>query len=300
MSISHCTCTRSTCTCDRYTGQTIAIASLHGKQRILRRPLRVGLGLNLQLASSVNTDCFGSFSGELTRTADAATTCRHKAEAAMEALGLDLGIASEGSFGPHPAVPLLPVGQEWMTFVDRRDELVISEQLISRSTNYSSCTGADPETISGWLQQVGFPRHALMVRPHQPDTMPTAPWLIKGVSSGEALRVAMAEAVQRSPLRQAWLETDMRAHCNPTRRIAIRQLAFRLVRRISTCCPACQAPGWGAVGTVPGLPCSCCGLATDLIKLELLGCAVCGLQESRPRRDGRRAADPMHCPYCNP
>jgi len=285
---------------NRYSGQLIAIATLHGKQHILRRPLRVGLGLSLQLASRVDTDRFGSFGGEIGRTADAMTTCRQKAEAALESLGLDLGIASEGSFGPHPAVPLLPIGHEWMTFVDRRDGLVISEQLISRSTNHSSCQGADPNAIVGWLQQVGFPRHALMVRPLQPASTPTGPWLAKGVSSTEALTAAMAEAVRLSPLRLAWLETDMRAHCNPTRRIAIRQLAFRLVRRIAACCPACQAPGWGVVGTVAGLPCSRCGLATELVKLELLGCATCGLQRDRPRRDGREAADPMHCPYCNP
>jgi hypothetical protein len=287
-------------TSNRYHGRTIALASLHRKEQILRRPLRVGLGLNLQLATSVNTNHFGSFSGEIARVTDAATTCQQKAEAALEALGLDLGIASEGSFGPHPAMPMLPVGQEWITFVDRRDGLVISEQLISRSTNFSSCQGADPHSITGWLRQVGFPSHALMVRPLEPASRPTSPWLAKGVSGAEALTAAMAEAVRRSPLRMAWLETDMRAHCNPTRRIAIRKLAFRLVQRIAQCCPACNAPGWGLVGTEAGLPCACCGLASELVKLELLGCGVCGLHTSRPRPDGRQAADPMHCSYCNP
>lgn len=284
----------------RYDGRSVALASLHRKELILRRPLRVGLGLKLQLASSVNTDQFGSFSGEIARTNDAASTCRQKAEAALEALGLDLGIASEGSFGPHPAVPLLPVGHEWMTFVDRSEGLVISEQLMSRSTNYSACQGGDPQAISGWLKQVGFPSHALMVRPLAPDGEPSPPWLAKGVGSIEQLSTAMAEAVDRSSLALAWLETDMRAHCNPTRRRAIRTLAFRLVRRIAACCPACHTPGWGVVGAVAGLPCASCGLATELVHRELLGCGRCGVQESRPRRDGRRAADPMHCAYCNP
>lgn len=284
----------------RYDGCSIGLASLHRKELILRRPLRVGLGLNLQLATSVNTDQFGNFSGDIARARDAASTCQLKAEAALQALGLDLGIASEGSFGPHPAVPLLPVGHEWMTFVDQREGLVISEQLISRVTNYSSCQGADAPSIAGWLQQVGFPRHRLMVRPLVTAGEPTPPWLAKGVGSVETLSAAMAEAVQRSPLAQAWLETDMRAHCNPTRQVAIRQLAFRLVRRIGQACPACEAPGWGVVGTVVGLPCASCGLATGLVQRELLGCTVCGLRQDRRRRDGRRAADPLHCAYCNP
>lgn len=283
-----------------YAGREIALASLHRKQQILERPLRAGLGLNLRHASHVDTDCFGSFGGERPRLENAPTTCRRKAEAAMEALNLDLGIASEGSFGPHPSVPMLPVGHEWMTFVDRREGIVIREQLISRSTNYSSCQADDPQAIAGWLRQVGFPRHALMVRPFESDGAGTGGWLAKGVSEPQHLADVLAEAVRRSSRRLAWLETDMRAHCNPTRRVAIRQLAFRLVRRVASACPSCQAPGWGLVHTIPGLPCADCGLATQLVREEVLGCDVCAHQESRPRRDGRGAADPMYCTYCNP
>jgi len=285
---------------NRYAGRQIAMASLHGKQRILERPLRHGLGLCLRHASAVDTDRFGSFGGEQPRRDDAPTTCRRKAEAALEALGLDLGVASEGSFGPHPAVPLLPVGHEWMTFVDRRDGVVIQEQLLSRATNYSSCRSADPASIAGWLRQVGFPRHAVMVRPLQPGSANPEPWLAKGVDHPDQLAAVMVEATRRSPLGLSWLETDMRAHCNPTRRVAIRELAFRLVRRVGCACPACAAPGWGLVDVEPGLPCGSCGLATQLVRAEVMGCSVCRHRESRPRRDGRRAADPMHCDACNP
>ena len=283
-----------------YRGRDIAMASLHGKQQILARPLRSGLGLRLLHAAAVDTDQFGSFSGERPRHLEARLTCQRKAEAALEALALELGVASEGSFGPHPAVPLLPVGHEWLCFVDRRDGLVISEQLLSRSTNYSSCRGDNPEAIAGWLQQVGFPSHGLMVRPLEATPATGAGWLAKGVHSPPQLAALMAEAVRRSPLRQAWLETDMRAHCNPTRRRAIRQLAFRLVRRVASPCPACRAPGWGPVDTTAGLPCRDCGLATALVKAEVLGCSVCTHRQSRPRPDGQAWADPMHCAYCNP
>ena len=177
---------------------------------------------------------------------------------------------------------------------------MISEQLISRSTNYSSCSGVDPEAIAGWLRQVGFPRHALMVRPMEGETSAVGGWLAKGVHDPVQLAWLMAEAVRLSPVRQAWLETDMRAHCNPTRRVAIRQLAFRLVRKVASECPACGAPGWGMVDTIVGLPCEDCGLATRLVLREVMGCVACSHTESRPRRDGREAADPMHCDYCNP
>ena len=285
---------------NRYVGRRIGIASLHGKERILTRPLWVGLGLTLCHASAVDTDRFGSFGGETPRLADALSTCRRKAEAAMEALGLELGIANEGSFGPHPAVPMVPLGHEWMTFVDRRDGFVISEQMLSRSTNYSSCKGDDPEAISGWLQQVGFPRHALMVRPLDSEPSAGGGWLAKGVSNPQRLAEVMAEAVRRSPSRLAWLETDMRAHCNPTRMASIRQLSFRLVRRLRSQCPGCGSPGWGAIGSEAGLPCGWCGEPTALVRSEIHGCVVCDQRLELPRRDGRRSADPGHCLHCNP
>ena len=288
-----------------YMGRTIALASQHGKERVLERPLRHGLGLTLQRATTVNTDLLGSFSGEYPRPEDALTTCRLKAEAGMDALGLDLGLASEGAFGPHPVVPFLPIGSEWLTFVDRRHQLTISEHRISRRTNYSSFKAATPEAALGWLKDVGFPSHGVMVgapsrvSPSSSDP-PPVDWLAKAVHSRGELARWMAIAAQRSENGMAWLETDMRAHCNPTRMASIRRLAFQLVRRITASCPACATPGWGLVRTIGGLPCSRCGSATELLAFEEFGCIRCTYTEQRPRQDQLRAADPGHCPYCNP
>jgi len=284
----------------RYAGRLIALATQHGKQQVLARPLRHGLGLTLRHAASVNTDRFGSFAGDQVRSADAPTTCRLKAEAALEALDLDLGIASEGSFGPHPAVPFLAIGQEWLTLVDRRDGFVISQPMLCSHTNFGSCAAADPEACASWLRQVAFPSHALMVRPHAGERADPLPWLAKGIHGAAELAQWMAVAVDLSPLGLAWLETDMRAHCNPTRMASIRRLAFRLVRRVGATCPACEAPGWGLVSTRAGLPCRACGLATELVQLEEFGCVACSHRRLLPRRDGLTAADPGHCPYCNP
>ena len=132
------------------------------------------------------------------------------------------------------------------------------------------------------------------------DALTGAGWLAKGVHDPAQLADLMAAAAHRSPLGQAWLETDMRAHCNPTRMAAIRQLAFRLVRRVASACPACDSPGWGLVSRLPGLPCSSCGLSTELMRFEQLGCVSCDHTQLKPRRDGLISADPRHCPYCNP
>jgi len=278
-------------------GRSVSLATCHGKERALARPFRAALGLELVVAEAFNTDSLGSFSGEIARPSDGPTTCRLKAEAGMAATGLSLGLASEGSFGPHPAIPFLPVGQEWMTFIDREQGLVISEQLLAPRTNFNHCRVGAHTALAPWLEQVGFPSHALIVRPNQGEgAIPVR----KGLQTSSALQTAIAEARCASADGLALVETDMRAHLNPTRMAAIRALAFRLVRRIARACPACGSPGFGRVELRLGLPCHWCGLATELVEAEVFGCIRCDHRQELPRRDGLQAADPGHCLSCNP
>jgi len=222
----------------------LVLASRHGKERAMARPFRLGLGLELVVADQIDTDHFGTFTGERPRPADAATTCRLKAEAAMDATGACLGVASEGSFGPHPAIPFLPLAIEWMTFVDRRRDLVISERLEGTPTNFSHsviAAGADP---GSWLERIGFPAHGVIVSPQRSDPHPSDPYpIVRGLHSPEALAKAIRGATAHSADGLALLQSDMRAHCNPTRMASIRRLAFRLVRRIRTACPSCGYRG---------------------------------------------------------
>ncbi len=284
-----------------YVGRRVALASLHGKERALARPLRAALGLELQLAAGVDTDRLGTFSGEVERPADAEETCRRKAALGMEATGLPLGLASEGSFGPHPQIPFLPAGMEWLSFVDAERGLVIGERLLARRTNFDHRSAARIEDLGDWPEQVGFPSHALIVRPHQPaaGVAPTAA-LRKGLRHRTDLAEAIALAALASGDGLALVETDMRAHMNPTRMAAIRHLAFRLVRRIASPCPRCASPGWGRIDVRTGLPCRSCGTPTALVAREVHGCVACSHTEERPRADGLSAAEPGHCPWCNP
>jgi len=279
----------------------LVLASRHGKERAMARPFRHGLGLELVVADQVDTDRFGTFSGERPRPADAATTCRLKAEAALEVTGACLGVASEGSFGPHPSIPFLPLAIEWMTVVDRRRDLVISERLEGPPTNFNHtmiAAGADPRS---WLERIGFPAHAVIVRPHRLNPPASAPAPIsRGLRCPQALEQAIRGAAAHSADGLALLETDMRAHCNPTRMASIRQLSFRLVRRLATPCPWCGSPGWGAIGCEAGLPCGWCGQPTALIRSEIHGCGACDHRLAMPRCGGQRRADPGQCPHCNP
>jgi hypothetical protein len=276
-----------------YAGREVCLTTRHGKQRALARPFRAGLGAFL-LVGNDDTDQLGTFSGELERPGDALSTCRRKAELGVEGRGCRLGLASEGSFGPHPAVPFLPAGQELLLFLDRERGLEVVEQRLELRTNYSRLRlepGADP---GPWLERIGFPSHGVIVRPEADPPVPC----VKGIQNRAALEQAIAYC--RPAAEPLVLETDMRAHLNPTRMASIRRLGFQLVRRLARACPACSAPGWGVTDSRPGLPCRCCGSPTDLVAAEIWSCVACDHRQERPRADGRGTADPVHCPYCNP
>lgn len=286
-----------------YAGLSVSLATRHGKERAIARPFHAALGWRLRLAEDFDTDRLGTFCGEVPRPAGPEETCHRKALQGLESTGLPLGLASEGSFGPHPLVPLLPVGWEWMTFVDREADLVICESLPATRTNWSHRlmpAGTPITDLSEWLQRIGFPSHAVLVRPHQPTAGSGAGPVERGLQDPSRLRAALEAAANASADGRALLETDMRAHMNPTRMALIRRLAFRLARRICSTCPACKAPGWGRIDTIGGLPCAWCGAPTEHTLRQVFGCAVCSHREEHPRPDGRRNADPEHCPRCNP
>jgi hypothetical protein len=287
-----------------YRGARVALATRHGKEKVIARALRHGLGAELLHVTSVDTDALGTFCGGVQRQGTALEACIAKAEAALNSGHTPLAIASEGSFGPHPHLPFLAAGLECMVFLDRERGLRINEQALARRTNFahrlvdpSTTTGADPE-FQRWLGQVGFPSHALIVRPHRGTASSGA--VVKGLGLWEALAPAITTAAAASSDGLALVETDMRAHLNPTRMAAIRRLAFRLVRRLAQVCPACQTPGWGVVDQRQGLRCGDCGLPTALVCTVVWGCQRCDHQEEHPRPDGLLRADPGHCQWCNP
>ncbi len=289
-----------------YAGRQVALATRHGKERVIARPLRHGLGATVLHLEAIDTDRLGSFCGTVERRGDARQACVTKARLALEHGGCGLAIASEGSFGPHPAVPLLAVGLECMVFLDADRDLRIEEELLARRTNFSHRLLEPPDGngepvdpgLESWLGQVGFPSHALLVRPHHADA--PEPVLAKGIHDRETLDCAIRQAAEQAVDGRVRLETDMRAHCNPTRMASIRQLSFRLVRRIASPCPSCGSPGWGRIGLEPGLPCDWCGQPTRLIRWELLGCPRCDHRRKQPGTGGPERADPAHCDQCNP
>ena len=271
---------------------------MHGKEQAISPRLEAELGLCVVVPTDLDTDTLGTFTGEIERPAGILETAVRKAKLGMEVTGLELGIASEGSYGPHPVVPFLPLGRELIVLVDDARGITVHERLLAESTNFAHTTAGSADEIGDFLDRTGFPDHALIVRPNA--TSVENLHLHKGIRSPTDLEEAIGVCSRVSPDGKARVETDMRAHMNPTRMQAIEELTGKLAERLATPCPRCKSPGFGQVDAKSGLPCAACGAPTELLAIEVFGCPDCDYTERRARADGVTSADPGQCPFCNP
>lgn len=279
-----------------YRGRTLALATMHRKEEVIAPPLRALLGAKL-VVPVIDTDQLGTFSGETPRPGGALEVALRKARLGMQAAQCHLGLASEGSFGPHPGIFCLPCDTELLVFVDDERGFTLAEAVRSPDTNFFQATIDTLAAARAAARQALFPSHAVVLRPE--------PWgdrqvIFKGIVSEAQLAEAFAACRAAPAMGQVWLETDMRAQHNPSRRRVIAEVADKLARRLATSCPACVAPGWGRVDVEFGLPCQGCESPTELVRCELWGCVRCAHQERRPRPDGRKWAKPGECGFCNP
>ncbi|MEJ2535101.1 MAG: hypothetical protein P8008_06460, partial [Gammaproteobacteria bacterium] len=197
----------------------------------------------------------------------------------------------------HPLVPFAGSGEEILYYIDRRRDLHLHVRTVTLETNYRTATVAMGDELRAFAEAAGFPRHALILRSTAADAKHA---LHKGLQTREGLEAAFAESREASKDGRVHVETDMRAHLNPTRMRAIAGLALELAGRLATSCPECGAPGWGQVAVERGLPCAWCGAETGRVRAEIHGCAQCGHRESRAPFHGLEEADPGECPRCNP
>jgi len=281
-----------------YLGKRAALATMHEKGAVIAPAFRDGLGLFIETMTGLDTDALGTFTGEIPRVGTMREAVIAKARLGMAATGLPIGLASEGSYGPHPQIPFVPGGVELMVLVDDVLGMVVSEHLIDNAPVYDHAIAANAHELTAFLDRIGFPDHAVIVKPNQPE--PGSHPVQKGLRSHQALAGALAECSARSRDGRAFVQTDMRAHMNPTRMEAIGRLAQRLCKRLATSCPACGVPGFGQVDVETGSPREWCGGPSLIVRYQIYGCVACDHREKRPRADGHSHADPGQCPECNP
>ncbi|MBD0269500.1 MAG: hypothetical protein ICV77_14550 [Cyanobacteria bacterium Co-bin8] len=281
--------------CDSlFHGRTAALATMHHKEQVIAPLLQQELGIQV-VVPALDTDQFGTFTRDVKRAGDQLSAARLKAEAALQLTGSDLALASEGSFGMHPAIPFLPYSREIVVLIDLVNNLEIVGTALSTETNFSHIQVTQLEEAHTFAQKVDFPTHGLVVMA-APSAAPAD--IIKDITTAEALTEAVTGMLSR--FGQAHLETDMRAMHNPTRMKVIAQATKNLVQKIRQCCPQCGCPGLDIVEQQAGLPCAWCGSPTHLILATRYACQKCSFQQRVLFPNQQEKADPAQCNYCNP
>lgn len=285
---------RTKYTVSPYVGRRIALLTQHGKEGTLGSVLDPALGCRVERVDGYDTDQLGTFTREIPRAGTQLEAARRKARIGIDLSGLPLGIASEGSFGPDPMVGMFPWNVEFLIFIDDERGLEIAGRAQGKANHMHLLTG-DWAAACGFARQAEFPAHHLVVRPEGEND----PRIRKDIAAWAEFEVAFAWARAQSASGQVFLETDLRAHANPTRMANIRLAAEDLVKKLLSPCPACGAPGFWLVERVAGLPCADCGAPTRETRAEIHGCLKCAHRETRERNESRYA-DPGRCDYCNP
>jgi hypothetical protein len=281
-----------------YEGEGAVLATMHGKEGVISPLLEQELGLRVVLASGLNTDRFGTFTREVERTGSQVDAAKAKITAGFEyAPFARVGIASEGSFGPHPYLPFLAFGRELVVLIDRKTGFELIGHDAGEDTNFGHAVVTDIAGARAFAKKSGFPEHGLVVMGCKNEKPAPQLMMDKNVTDLAKLEATVRECV--SLCGSAFVETDMRAHRNPTRMAAIERATKDLIRRFQSTCPACSRPGFDVTERIPGIPCAWCATPTDVIRTEVLTCAGCGHRSERPATD-QATADAGQCRQCNP
>ena len=276
----------------RYAGRRAALATRHGKQEVIAPVFRTVTGIEVELCD-VDTDAFGTFAGEVPRLDTPRNTAIAKARAAVDASGLRLGVASEGTIGPDPLLPFTTSDLEIITFVDADAGLVITEWETSTDIVAFRQTIRPTDDLGDVMVRADFPRHGLIVRSHEgPGAL-----IVKGITQESELIAAIAECAALNGT--VVVESDLRAQFSPSRMAVIASCAARLAERLATPCPECSSPGWGRIEPARGVPCAACGQeVASAVRADRLGCPACPAQREIPR--SQMEINPRWCSFCNP
>ena len=277
-----------------YSGRSAVLTSKHQKLNQIGPAFAEHVGLHI-IELALDTDQLGTFTGEIERMDPPKETAIRKARMGITATGSTLGIASEGSIGPDPLVPFIISDIEHLVLVDDELGIVISETYRSFDITTATITAAPGQDLSDFLIKADFPNHKLIVRPNTEARNNS----VKGITALAELITAIEACAKESPNGFVVIESDLRAHCSPSRRANIQMAAEALALRVSQLCPRCQAPGWGRVSYKKGVRCAdCLRITPEALAQEILGCARCDYSESG--KIIAQEVDPTYCTWCNP
>jgi hypothetical protein len=277
-----------------FENRKIVVATMHHKESVIAPLLAKELALDCFVPDHFDTDTLGTFSGEIDRKDDPLTTARKKCLMAMTLTNCDLGIASEGSFGPHPNIFIASADDEILLLIDKKNNLEIVVRELSLETNFNASKINTYAELEEFANTVHFPSHAILLKGIENEM----PCIVKGIQSWELLKESYDKLAKHASPIDA--ETDMRAFYNPTRMKVIEKATQKLIEKIKSLCPECKTPGFGIILAKSGLPCEWCKSETKSIKSYIYQCQKCQYELEKMFPNNKEFEDPMYCDYCNP
>lgn len=279
---------------DYFKGRTIVLATKHEKEKVISKILEKELGVKVVVPTDFDTDQFGTFSGEIKRSGDQLEAARYKALAGMKHCNADLGVSSEGSFGMHPSHPFILSNLELVVLIDKENNIEIRGHHRSQETNACNGYAATIKEAKEFAMKCGFPEHGIILKNKEHGKK-----IYKGIKTFEELEKCFYK-LSGLFSKKVFIETDLRAHMNPTRMKNIKLATEDLVRNAKNTCIKCGCPGFAVIDVEKGLPCNHCNVPSDLVIHYIYGCQKCDYKQTLPRSDGLKTADPGLCDYCNP
>ncbi len=277
-----------------FQNRKLLIATKHQKEKVIAPILEKELGVSCFVDETFDTDTLGTFSGEVERELDPISTAREKCLRAMSANNCDLGVASEGSFGPHPSMFFVSVDDEFLIFIDTKNNIEVLVREISTSTNFNGKQVQSQKELMAFAKDIGFPTHGLILRKSKDENTD----IHKGISDIEILKKSFDHFCAK--YHSVYVETDMRAMYNPTRMKVIEKATDKLVQKIKSTCPNCKMPGFGITDAKSGLECSLCGSPTKAILSYIYVCQHCQFTKEEMYPHKKTSEDPIFCDVCNP
>ncbi|MDX1427852.1 MAG: DUF6671 family protein [Salegentibacter mishustinae] len=277
-----------------FKGRTLVIATMHKKEQVISPILEKQLGVYCKTATNLNTDNFGTFTGEVNREDTAMATVKAKAMAALNETEETLVVASEGSFGAHPSCFFMSANEEIVILIDTKNNIEIKGWYLTSETNFSQREIRSINDLKEFEENVGFPNHGIIIKAKNGKNEEE---ILKEFQSSELLRFKVRELLKMNiPI---IAETDMRAMKNPTRMKAIECATIDLVKNVKSVCSQCYAPGFSVVEVIRGLRCSLCNFPTKSVKAYIYKCQKCDYSCEKPK-ENVIWEDPMYCDFCNP
>lgn len=277
-----------------FDGRKLVIATMHQKEKVIAPLVEEALKVNCATLLHFNSDEYGMFSGEIERKDSPLATVRAKALAALALSGETLAIASEGSFGPHPAIPFVPGNEELVMLIDTKHDLEIIGKHLTVKTNFNHREITSLADLEEFKTKIAYPEHGVILKIEDNNATTR---IHKDFKSVEELDRKVKEALEKKYSINA--ETDMRAMHNPTRMLAIEKAVLDLIEKVQSLCPECKAPGFAIKAAIPGLACEMCRLPTQSAKAYLYECKKCNHTHEKSK-EGVYFEDAMYCDHCNP